>query len=85
MLEQVWFNLRGFSQNAGYGPSNLEQGQLLVVKPEDDNKRDKNATLVKTLDGNIVGRVSLPLSKYARKMMRDAHDLGSKLHPTFIK
>ena len=78
-------NLRGFPQNAGYGPVNLERGQLLVMKPEVDNEHDKYATVVKTLDGNIVGRVALPLSKSARKMMQNARKLGIDLHPTFIK
>ena len=85
MLGQVRLNIRSFCQNAGYGRSNLEKGQLLVMKPEVDNKQDKYATVVKTLDGDIVGRVFLLLSESARRMMRNSHKLGILLVPTFIK
>ena len=55
------------------------------MKPEVDNKRDKYAIVVKTLDGDIVGRVSLLLSESPRRMMRNSHKLGIALHPTFVK
>ena len=78
-------NLRGFPQNVGYGPVNLEKGRQLVMKPEVGNEHNKYTTVVRTLDGDIVGLVALPLSKSARKMMRDIRKLGMDLFPTFIK
>merc|ERR1719491_2381632 len=82
LVGQAWLRVRGYSQN---GDCNLKQDQILCMLKELGNKWDNDATLVKTLDGKIVGRVPRLLSTDARKMMQDAADFGAKLHLTFIQ
>ena len=56
-------NLRGFSQNVGYGRIHLETNQQLIMFRDIHNKYDKQVTVVKTMDGLIVGRVPKALAK----------------------
>ena len=56
-LGYTHLNLRGFEQNVGYDRIILEENQELIMSRDNDNKYDNNATVVKTVDGFIVGRV----------------------------
>ena len=69
-------HLRGFSQNVVYDRISLEKDQQLIMTRDVENKYDKQATVVKTLDGLIVGRVSKAFTKPYRVMMDTANVLS---------
>ena len=69
----------------GYGVRDLKKGQELVMEREFKNKHDSHATVVKTLEGDIVGRVKKQLSRSAKKIMRQVKKLGIHSCASFVK
>ena len=85
LLGNTILHLRGFQQNVGYDRICLEENQELIVSRDITNKYDNHATVVKTLDGFIVGRVPKPLTKSCRVMMDTVDVLSINLSVSFIK
>ena len=69
----------------GYDRICLEENQELIMSRDVINKYDNHATVVKTLDGFIVGRVPKPLTKPCRVMMDTVDVLSINLLVSFIK
>ena len=69
----------------GYDRICLEENQELIMSRDVDNKYDNLGTVVKTLDGFIVGRVPKPLTKPCRVMMNTVDVLSINLRVSFIK
>ena len=77
--------LRGFLLNVGYGRHDLEMNQQLTMSRDINNKYDKQATVVKTMDGLVVGRVPKALAKPCRIMMDTVDVLSLYLKVSFVK
>ena len=69
----------------GYDWICLEEIQELIVSRDNTNKYDNYATVVKTLDGFIVGRNPKPLTKSCRVMMDTVDVLSINLSVSCIK
>ena len=69
----------------GYDRIFLEETQELIVSRDITNKYDNHATVVKTLDGFIVGRVPESLTKSCQVMMDTVDVLSINLSVSFIK
>ena len=78
-------NLRGFSHNVGYGCHLLEKNQQLTISRDYNNKYDKPTTVVKTMDGFIVGRVPKGLVKPCWIMMDTVDVISLYLTVSFAK
>ena len=69
----------------GYDRIILEENQELIMSRDNDNKYDNNATVVKTVDGFIVGRVPKKFTQSCRVMMDTIDVLSINLSVSFIK
>ena len=69
----------------GYDRITLEENQELIMSRDNDNKYDNNATVVKTVDGFIVGRVPKKFKKSCRVTMDTIDVLSINLSVSFIK
>ena len=63
ILAHSFVNLRGHTQNTDNGRGTLKKGQELNISHEFENKFDKNAVVVKTMGGKVVGRIPRQDSK----------------------
>ena len=69
----------------GYDRIILDENQELIMSRDNTKKYDNNATVVKTLDGFIVGRVPKQFTKSCRVMMDTVDILSINLSVSFIK
>ena len=85
LIGHAILDLRGHAQNTEHGRGRLKEGQELFMSNDYNNKYDKNAVVVTTLDGYVVGRVPKEISMKCCTMLESIDTLSVHTKVSFVQ